>query len=213
VNILARTWRFVTLMLAALTTGMAFCHLMELPAKMRYDAQAYLTVQQTYPYFGTVGAVLEPGSIAAAAVLCFLVRKQRPSFWLTLAGTLLLAAALAAWFTFVAPMNAELATWAPESIPADWTDVRDQWEYAHAARAILQIAGLGALFLSVVVETSTERVRDRAFSPRSVANSASPNRPAASGSRGTSDDGAGAASRSIRNDLPRMTDAAITSAN
>ncbi|WP_416668720.1 hypothetical protein [Egbenema bharatensis] len=35
---LVRTWRFVTILLSALVTGMAFCHALELPAKTQYSA-------------------------------------------------------------------------------------------------------------------------------------------------------------------------------
>lgn len=34
-------WRFATIMLAALNMGMAWCHVLELPAKMRYDGQEW----------------------------------------------------------------------------------------------------------------------------------------------------------------------------
>ena len=41
------------------------------------------------------------------------------------------------WFSFVAPMNAQFAQWTVDSIPADWTRVRNQWEYSHATRFAL----------------------------------------------------------------------------
>jgi hypothetical protein len=37
----------------------------------------------------------------------------------------------------------------------DWTRLRDQWEFAHASRAILQIVALGAFVLSLLVEIPT----------------------------------------------------------
>jgi hypothetical protein len=49
-----------------------------------------------------------------------------------------------------------MVNWTPESLPANFEELRDQWEYTHAARAILQIFGLGALVLSVLAETPTE---------------------------------------------------------
>ncbi len=44
---LVRNWRFVTIMLAALTMGMALCHLLEMPAKMTYDGALWLTLLLT----------------------------------------------------------------------------------------------------------------------------------------------------------------------
>lgn len=49
-------------------------------------------------------------------------------------------------------MNREFATWTPEAVPADWTRLRDQWEFTHTARAALFLLGfcalLGSVFLS-----------------------------------------------------------------
>jgi predicted PurR-regulated permease PerM len=158
-----RTWRFITLILAALDMGMAWCHVLELPAKMNYPASLYVTVQHTlYQQFGSLpGIFSEVGAVVAAIVLSFLVRKRRPAFYPTLTGAIFLALALVVWFAFVAPMNAEFAKWTVDSIPANWTQVRNQWEYAHATRFVLQLIGLGALLTSVLVETPINYARDR----------------------------------------------------
>jgi hypothetical protein len=58
-------------------------------------------------------------------------------------------------------MNREIFQWTPQSVPADWTQVRNQWEYSHATRFVLQLIGLGALLISVLVETSTEHFHNR----------------------------------------------------
>ncbi|MBD2307744.1 DUF1772 domain-containing protein [Chroococcidiopsis sp. FACHB-1243] len=164
-----RIIRFVTLILAALSMGMAFCHVLELPAKMNYPASLYLTIQQSlYRQFGSFpGIFSEVGSIVAAIVLTFSVRKRRPAFQWTSIGTIFLAAALVVWFAFVAPMNAEFAQWTVDSIPADWTQVRNQWEYSHATRFVLQLLGLGALLISVLSETSAKRSLNRT-TPKTV---------------------------------------------
>jgi hypothetical protein len=58
-------------------------------------------------------------------------------------------------------MNREIFQWSIESVPAGWTQVRNQWEYSHAARFLLQLIGLCALQISILVETPIERSRDR----------------------------------------------------
>ena len=46
-------WRFITMVLAALDMGMAFSHVLEMPAKMRVDGRLWLTFQQRlYRAFG-----------------------------------------------------------------------------------------------------------------------------------------------------------------
>jgi len=81
-----RLWSFVTLMLAALSLTMESAHVLELPQKMQYDAQLYTAVNGSlYRHFAIVGAFYQLGSIVAAAVLAWLVRKRGPAFRWTLA--------------------------------------------------------------------------------------------------------------------------------
>ena len=152
-----RAWRFVTLILAALALTMESAHVLELPQKMHYDASMYAAVNTTlYRYFAIVGGVYQVGSIVLAAVLTFLVRKRRPSFGWTLTGAGCLLLAFGIWLAVVAPVNSQVAEAvrsAPESVPAIWMRLRNQWEYGHAAGFIVQLVGLCALVLSVLVET------------------------------------------------------------
>jgi hypothetical protein len=164
-----RTWRFITITLAALSSGMAFCHALELPAKLKYDAALWVSVQHTlYRAFGVegVGAWIEAGAVLAAVVLPFLVRQNRLAFWWTLAGTACFVVAHAIWWMFVFPANAQVAQWTPGAVPTDWTRWRDQWEYTHAIRFGLMLAGLCAFVLSVLVETPRTYFDDGETSPR-----------------------------------------------
>ncbi len=148
-----RTWRLITIMFTALSMGMAFSHLLELPAKMTYDAALWLTVQHTlYGAFGLIGAVIEVGAVLTAAILAILVRQRQPSFGWTLLGALCLVAAHVAWWIWLAPVNDVIAQLTTPTLPAGWENLRNQWEYTHAVRAILQIIALGAMVFSILVE-------------------------------------------------------------
>ena len=157
---LLRTWRFFTITLVSLSMAMAFCHLLQLPPRMSYDGAQWVTTQSLYQMFGTIGAFIEVGALLLAIILSLAVWRRRPAFQWTLFGTVCLLMAHVAWWVFVAPVNAVISTWTPDTIPADWTWWRSQWEYTHAARAILEIFGLSALVISVLVETPTHRVRE-----------------------------------------------------
>jgi hypothetical protein len=85
------------------------------------------------------------------------VRRRRPAFAWTLAGLLCVAAAHAVFWIWVAPVNTALLPLTPETLPADWAVLRNQWEYGHAARAVLQVAALGFLVLSVLAEKGNHR--------------------------------------------------------
>jgi hypothetical protein len=151
-----RAWRFITLLLAALSMGMAWAHALELGPKMALPETDYILVQGIYQEFGRLGAVIEPAAILAAVILTLLVRGRRRAFPFSLAGAVLLALAFVVWIAFVMPANAELAVWDATGAPADWQRIRNQWEYAHLARFVLQLAGFCALLLSILVETPEE---------------------------------------------------------
>lgn len=152
-----KAWRFVALLLAALSLTMESAHVLELPQKMQYDAQMYAAVNGTlYRYFAIVGGLYQLGSIVAAGVLAWLVRRRRPAFGWTLAGALLLGLAFAVWLAAVAPVNGQIAEAmlvAPDSVPALWTQLRARWEYGHAAGFIVQVIAFACLLISMLVET------------------------------------------------------------
>jgi hypothetical protein len=155
-------WRFVTLVLAALALTMESAHVLELPQKMQYDPAMYAAVNGTlYRYFAIVGGVYTVGSVVAAAVLTYLVRHRRPAFFWTALGALCLLAAFGVWLAVVAPVNSEVASAlrsAPDSVPGLWVERRARWEYGHAAGFAIQLVGLSALLVSVLVETPRDRV-------------------------------------------------------
>lgn len=160
-----RTLRFITLILVALSMGMAFCHTLELPAKMQYDASLYVRVQNSlYVAFGppNIGAFTEIGAIIAAIVLTFAVRKRRPASYLTLAGTVcLLLAFPVVFFLFTEPANTIFRQATPESVPTNWIQLRQQWEYSHAARFVLQFIGFSTIMFSTLRETPANYYRGR----------------------------------------------------
>lgn len=153
---LIRSWRFVTILLVALLLGLSFAHVLELPAKMQYDAALYITLQKTlYVAWGppNVGGILEPAAILATVSLAFILRHKRPAFWLTLgAGVALLLAFPVIFFVFVAPANEAFLSATTASVPANWMELRTNWETGHAIRFVLQLVALGLLTLSVLFE-------------------------------------------------------------
>lgn len=153
---LIKTWRFMTIMLTAFSLSLSMTHLLELPQRMKFDAELWVRVtviENVYRLFGAVGAIFEVGSILTAIALVFLVRELGSTSYWTLGGAICLAAALASWLLFVAPANAEFAQWLTNPIPPDWARWRDQWEYAHATNAFIKIVGMSLLALSIIVET------------------------------------------------------------
>ncbi|MFO7477831.1 MAG: DUF1772 domain-containing protein [Methyloceanibacter sp.] len=153
---LLRTMRFVALLLAALTLGLGFGHLMQLPSRMGWDQ--YLWVGSTvqgglYAMFGSIGAILFVATVIALALLAYFVREHdRPGFALAAAAGLF-ALALVLWWMLVYPVNVELATWVDGPVPVDWTAYRARWEWGHAIIAGVELLGFAALVGSVLADT------------------------------------------------------------
>jgi hypothetical protein len=146
--------RYIGLLLVALTLGLTFAHVMEIPGKLRLDGASWLTVQHNlYVAFGVVGAAIEVLAIALTWLLVLMVRRRRPAVWLTVAAAVCVSAGLANWFLLVAPMNAALSPWTPDTLPADWTRYRDQWELGQAIHAGLFALGFSALLFALLAET------------------------------------------------------------
>ncbi len=160
---LLKITRFVAVLLAALTLGLGFCHLMQLPSRLAWDQ--YLWVGSTvqgglYALFGTVGALIDVACVIVLALLAYFVREHgRPGFRLAAAGAVLYALALLLWWVIVYPVNVELAKWVNGPVPADWTSWRARWEWGHAVLALLELAGFAALVWSVLTDGPTVETR------------------------------------------------------
>jgi len=133
-----RRWHAATLLLVALTMGLEFAHVLELGPRLGYPPELYLRVTNSLYYgFGTVGAVIYVGSIAAAGVLTWLVRRRRDVLVPVASALVAQAAALVTWLTLITPVNARFRALAPGEVPPDLNALRDQWEYTHALGFVL----------------------------------------------------------------------------
>jgi hypothetical protein len=151
---LLRFSRFISTYLTAITLSLTFCHLLEMPRKMQYGEALYMSVQHSlYLSFGLVGVFAEVGAVVFLVALCIMLRKHGPTFYATLIATVCVGTGLAIWIAFVSPANTQMAQWSAVPLPANWTDVRKQWEFGHAVSAILDLIGFGALVISVLLDT------------------------------------------------------------
>jgi hypothetical protein len=156
-KVLLKSTRFAAVMLAALTLGLGFCHLMQLPSRMGWDQ--YLWVGSTvqgglYAAFGSVGTVIFLATIIALGLLAYFTREHgRPGAGMALAALLLFVFALVLWWVLIYPVNVELAKWVDGPVPADWTTYRARWEWGHAIIALTELLGFAALVASVLADT------------------------------------------------------------
>ena len=153
-----RIWRFTAVLLTALSMGLSIAHLFEMPVRLQLAPELWVritVIEGIFRYFGSVGAVIELGSVVSAAVLAILTWKRRRTVsLLATAGAICITLALLNWFIFVASANVELARWLTGPVAADFEGWRRQWEFGHAASAILKLIGFALLTASVVWDRS-----------------------------------------------------------
>jgi hypothetical protein len=154
-----RHWRFLTLLLVSLSMGMTFCHALELVPKMAYDAALYLSLHRTlYLLFGApVGAAIEVGAVLSSIGLIVLVRGHRSTFAFTVVGAVCMLIAHVIWWIWVNPANRALIQMTLDAPAAEWIRWRNQWEYTHLVRFVVQLWGFAMLLLSVLVDTPRQR--------------------------------------------------------
>ncbi|HKE45050.1 MAG TPA: hypothetical protein VKB41_10995 [Steroidobacteraceae bacterium] len=152
---LIELWQFVTVLLVALLTGLAFAHVLQSTAKMRYEAPLYVAVQNTlYASWRPprVGGLIEPAAILATLVLTILIRNQQLDLLLALVAlTALLLAFPVVYFMVVEPVNRQFAAASALSPPANWANLRTTWELGHAIRFGLQLIALGSLLFLLIL--------------------------------------------------------------
>lgn len=139
--------RVLAVLLTALALVPGGAHLFELPNKIDLPRDAYFTVQSIYRGWALFGVVLI-GAILANLLHAWLLRGRRAACGLALAAGLLVLATLAIFFAWTFPANQATANWT--TIPADWERLRSQWEYSHAANAVLTFLALVAATLAAV---------------------------------------------------------------
>jgi hypothetical protein len=160
-DILFHVLQVLAVCLVAIAMALALAHALELPGKLRLTKDQYLAVQPIYYPGFTFGGAAEPLALLVTFLLLFYVSSGAP-FWLTACAFLALLAMHGAYWLLTHPVNNfwlkdveltgaggrffALDPFDNGAATADWTALRDRWEYSHVARAGL---GLAALILIV----------------------------------------------------------------
>jgi hypothetical protein len=142
-----KTVQFLALVLTALALVPGGAHLLALANKIGLTAEQYFIVQNIYRGWSLLGSVLV-GALIANLVLVVQLRGQGRPFVLAVAALLGLALSLVIFFTWTYPANQATNNWT--TIPTNWEQLRREWEYSHAANALVTLAAFCALALSVL---------------------------------------------------------------
>jgi hypothetical protein len=160
--------QILTAILIAIALSLALAHALELPGKLRLSKEDYFAVQPIYyPGFTIGGGIGEFGGLIAAIVLLGVTPVERAEFWPTLVALLGLVGMQAVYWLVTHPVNqfwlagenlndfsAGFFSFGSNRSSATqpvWTDLRNQWEYSHVARAGLALVSLLAIVLAISV--------------------------------------------------------------
>jgi hypothetical protein len=141
---------FVALLSTAVALSGALAHLLELPAKMGLPQHHYFIVQGIYRGWWQFAYVL---AIQLLSILSLMVltRGMPGAFWPTVVALLCLIGAQTVFWIFTQPANAATSNWTIQ--PANWETLRRQWEYSHAAGAVLQLVAMSAIIVAALARS------------------------------------------------------------
>ena len=117
-----RALKFLAIVLTALALVPGGAHFFSLPNKITLSESNYFVVQNIYRGWALFGIVLF-GALVANLVI---------------------------FFAFTFPANQATNNWT--EVPADWQQLRWQWEVSHAVNAVIAFVGFCSLAMSLLVE-------------------------------------------------------------
>src|SRR5581483_1260622 len=151
---LLKTLRFISLLCAALVFGLTLTHDLEIPGKRTLSGAEWLAVQHTfYGGYAIVGGVAEVLGLLSSGALLFWLAGRRSAFVLTLIAALSFAGMLAVFAFGNNPINQQVVTWTPATLPANWQQLRDAWDTFHAISSGLAALALTTLLLALLRDT------------------------------------------------------------
>ena len=135
------------LALTALALVPSGAHLFALPHKIDLVAEQYFIVQNIYRGWSLFGVALI-GALIANLALALLQRGRGAPLVLALFAFLCIPLTLVVFFIWTYAANQATNNWM--MIPDNWEQLRREWEYSHAANAVVTFAALCSLTLSVL---------------------------------------------------------------
>ena len=132
------TLRLTSLLLVALALVPADAHLFATVNKFHLDRAEYLVSQRAYDGW-SLFAIVIVGALASTLALSIRLNRSAEPYWLVVTAFLCIAATQVIFWLFTFPANKATHNWTV--LPEGWETLRYQWEYSHAASAILNFVG------------------------------------------------------------------------
>jgi uncharacterized membrane protein len=152
--IVLRSVQFVTLLLFSLVTGVFWGTWFSLSRSLAMITPAtFLEVGRLMiANLGGPMSLLMPAAILSAVALCVWLYRGRQVRATVFAGAALILMVIALVITLAVnvPIDRLIQSWTSDTLPSDWTAIRDRWEYYHGLRTAVSLAALTCLFVSTL---------------------------------------------------------------
>ncbi len=122
------------------------------PRISRLEDAVHIQAAQTLAkVLGMAMSFWYPLTFLLALAVTFAVHRTRGTpWWLALASTVLYALISVYSLLLPVPINNQVARWQPDTVPANWRDLRRRWDLLHAIRVAFLVIALILLVASVV---------------------------------------------------------------
>jgi uncharacterized membrane protein len=115
------------------------------------DAVHVRAVQTLAQVFGMVMPFWYALTLLLTIAVTFVAHTTRSTpWWLALASAVLWAIMIVYSLLLPVPINNQVARWQPDSLPANWRDLRRRWDLLHAIRVVFLVIALILLVASCV---------------------------------------------------------------
>jgi len=155
-------WQFINIFLLSLVTGVFWGTWLGLSRSMTsLSTGTFLEVAHAMiGNLGVIMAILMPAAILSTLPVLYLLSRRRPkAFYATLAGLMLFVVALLITLLVEVPLDLQFQQWTAATLPANWQQLRDRWEFWHVVRSWVSVIGLALMLGGALLwrETVTRR--------------------------------------------------------
>jgi hypothetical protein len=143
--------QLMAVLATALLLGTTFAPVLEMPSKLALSASEWWTVQDLLVRpCATVGGPLEVFAVVINLAVLAAALSRPQLLVLTAGSAICLVLAFGVWVVFTEPVNVQVLQWPRASLPQDWYQLREQWEFSQLIRFLLHLTGLVLLASSLL---------------------------------------------------------------
>jgi hypothetical protein len=112
------------------------------PSISRLEDTVHIQAAQTLAkVLGMAMSFWYPLTFLLALAVTFIAHTTRGTpWWLALGSTVLLALISVYSLILPVPINNQVACWQPDTVPANWRDLRRRWDLLHAFRVVFYLS-------------------------------------------------------------------------